>query len=56
MITWRDIQTSLHNVDDNRLDDPAVFYDANGETIAIDMLEIEVPEINDSRLVSIPLP
>lgn len=53
MITWRQIRESLDKVSDNRLDDPAVILLNSSEFRKIDLFEIEVPEIGDSRLVAI---
>lgn len=54
MFTWRDIVESLNLVEDNRLDDPAVVL-IDGDTIEIDLIEINVPEIGDDRLVAMPI-
>ena len=53
MITWRQIKESLGNVDAQRLDDPAMVI-VNGDRFNIDLIEIEVDEIQDDRLVGVP--
>ena len=54
MITWRDILQSLNSITDDRLDDPAVIV-IGDELIPIDVLEIEIPEIGDNRLMAFPV-
>jgi hypothetical protein len=53
-ITWREILDSFNNVGESRLSDRAVLYQ-NGEFIPIDLIEIELPEIDDCRIVAITL-
>ena len=53
-ITWRDLIKSFENIEENRLDDRATLWE-NGEFKPVDLLEIDCPEINDSRLVVIKL-
>lgn len=50
MITWRMIKDGLNRVADERLDDPAV-VDVNSDLIQFDILQVDVPEIGDDRLV-----
>lgn len=53
MITWRDVMLSMYRSSHGRLDDPAhVIID--GELVEIDLVEMEVDEIGDDRLVAIP--
>ena len=49
VITWRHIRDSLDAVE-GRLDDPAV-VDIDGELIQFDLLQVDVPEIGDDRLI-----
>lgn len=50
MITWRKIKHSLDAAADERLDDPAVI-DVDSELVQFDILQVDVPEIGDDRLV-----
>lgn len=51
MVTWRDIQKSLDNVEDDRLDDPAVLNVAD-DYLPIDLLEVEIAEVGENRLIA----
>lgn len=53
IVTWRDIKNSLLSISDNRLDDIAAI-EINGELVNFDVVEIEVDEIDDNRLVAYP--
>ena len=54
MNTWREILESLNSTTDERLDDPAVMW-WEVEFAPLELLEIEIPEIGDQRLVALPL-
>ena len=53
MITWGDIRDSLYMVDKGRLSDPAIMM-VDNELVPFDVLESEIPEIGDKRLVAVP--
>ena len=55
MITYRDILSTLMIVEKSGgLDDPAMVL-VDGEFMPVDLLEMEVEEISDNRLVFVPV-
>lgn len=52
MILWRDILKSLELVDNDRLDDRAVIL-VGAELLEFDLLELEIDEIGDARIIGV---
>ena len=49
--TWRDILKTLENIDDSRLDDIAAIS-IDDDIYPIELLEVEIDEIGDDRLIA----